>query len=109
MRDLEAGGQKQQFELGRRDPRVLRLENLDTDLRPPASALEVTKRALDDDSANSYLPFLGRDVRRQAAAALVGRQSRLTYDWRTECVISAGGLSGILNVLLEPMVALRYE
>ena len=67
------------------------------------SAVEITKRAVDDDSANSYLPFLGRDVMRQAAAALVGRQSGQTYDWRTECVISAGGLSGNLNVLLATL------
>lgn len=83
-----------------KDPRVLRLENLDTDLRPPQSALEFTKRAVDDDNANSYLPFFGLDVLRQAAANLVGRQSAQHYDWKTECVISAGGLSGILNVLL---------
>jgi N-succinyldiaminopimelate aminotransferase len=86
-----------------RDPQVLRLENLDTDLRPPATAIEVTRRAVDDDPANSYLPFLGRDVMREAAAALVGRQSGQAYDWRTECVISAGGLSGILNVLLATL------
>jgi aspartate/methionine/tyrosine aminotransferase len=85
------------------DPHVLRLENLDTDLRPPASAVDVTTRALEDDAANSYLPFVGRDVMRQAAAALVGRQSGQTYDWRTECVISAGGLAGILNVLLATL------
>jgi N-succinyldiaminopimelate aminotransferase len=86
-----------------RDPSVLRLENLDTDLRPPASAVDVTKRAVEDDAANSYLPFVGRDAMRQAAAALVARQSGQTYDWRTECVISAGGLSGILNVLLATL------
>lgn len=85
------------------DPAVLRLENLDTDLRPPQVALDVTKHAVDDDAANSYLPFLGLDVMRQAAADLVGRQSGQHYDWKTECVISAGGLSGILNVLLATL------
>ena len=88
---------------GINDPHVLRLENLDTDLRPLSSAIEVTARALEDDAANSYLPFVGRDVMRQAAAALVGRQSGQTYDWRTDCVISAGGLAGILNVLLATL------
>jgi aspartate/methionine/tyrosine aminotransferase len=83
-----------------KDPEVLRLENLDTDLRPPQSALEFTKRAVDDDDANSYLPFFGLDVTRQAAASLVEKQSGQHYDWKTECLISAGGLSGILNVLL---------
>jgi aspartate/methionine/tyrosine aminotransferase len=82
------------------DPEVLRLENLDTDMRPPKSALDFTKKAVDDDDANSYLPFLGLDPLRQAATKLVERSSGLEYDWRTECIISAGGLSGILNVLL---------
>ncbi|MFD2273567.1 pyridoxal phosphate-dependent aminotransferase [Undibacterium arcticum] len=86
-----------------KDPDVLRLENLDTDLRPPPSALAFTKRAVDEDDANSYLPFFGLDVMRQAAANLVGRQSGQAYDWKTECVISAGGLSGILNVLLATL------
>ena len=85
------------------DPEVLRLENLDTDMRPPGSALEHTRQAVDDDDANSYLPFLGLDAMRQAAADLVGRQADHEYDWKTECIISAGGLSGILNVLLATL------
>jgi aspartate/methionine/tyrosine aminotransferase len=82
------------------DPGVLRLENLDTDIRPPAAALAATRRAIDEDAANSYLPFLGQDRLREAAARHVGRMSGVDYDWRRACVISAGGLSGILNVLL---------
>ncbi len=85
------------------DPEVLRLENLDTDLRPPANALAFTKRAVDDDAANSYLPFFGLGSVRQAATRLVARQSGQAYDWKTECLISAGGLSGILNVLLATL------
>ncbi len=88
---------------GLADPDVMRLENLDTDLRPPASALEYTRQAVHDDDANSYLPFFGLDTLRQAATGLVGRQSGHQYDWKTECVISAGGLSGILNVLLATL------
>ena len=86
-----------------KDPDVLRLENLDTDLRPPQSAIEYTKKAADEDDANSYLPFFGLDITRQATVNLVGRQSGQKYDWKTECVISAGGLSGILNVLLATL------
>lgn len=82
------------------DPEVLRLENLDTNIPPPADAVEFTREAVLDDDANSYLPFLGLDVTRKAAAALVERQSGQTYDWKTDCIISAGGLSGVLNVLL---------
>jgi N-succinyldiaminopimelate aminotransferase len=83
-----------------KDPDMLRLENLDTDLHPPQSALDSTKKAVDDDDANSYLPFFGLDPMRQAAAGLVGQQSGREYDWRTECLISAGGCAGILNTLL---------
>ena len=85
------------------DPEMLRLENLDTDLRPPQSAVDFTKRAVDDDEANSYLPFFGLDPLRKAATALVERQSGQTYNWETECVIGAGGMSGILNVLLATL------
>ena len=82
------------------DADVLRLENLDTNILPPPSAVAYTKDATDDDDANSYLPFFGLDLLRQAASSLVGRQSGREYDWKTECVISAGGLSGIFNTLL---------
>jgi aspartate/methionine/tyrosine aminotransferase len=85
------------------DPRVLRLENLDTDIRPYGPALVATRRAVDDDAANSYLPFLGQDHLRRAAAAHVSRMSGIDYDWRRSCMISAGGLSGILNVLLAAL------
>ena len=85
------------------DPDLLRLENLDTDMRPPPAAIAFTKRAVDDDDANSYLPFVGLDSLREAATRLVSEQSGQDYDWRTESVISAGGLSGILNVLLATL------
>lgn len=85
------------------DPEVLRLENLDTNILPPASAVAFTREAVVDDDANSYLPFFGLDSIRQAATGLVERQSGMTYDWKTESVISAGGLSGILNVLLAAL------
>ncbi|PMS35538.1 aspartate/methionine/tyrosine aminotransferase [Trinickia symbiotica] len=83
------------------DADILRLENLDTDLRPPAEALARTRDAIGDDAANSYLPFLGQWPLRQAAALRVGRAAGVDYDAASECVISAGGLAGILNVLLS--------
>lgn len=87
------------------DPDVLRLENLDTNIAPPELALDYTREAVGRDDANSYLPFLGLDSLREAATDLVMQLSGLPYDWKTDCVISAGGLSGVLNVmlaLLEP-------
>lgn len=82
------------------DPDMLRLENLDTDLRPPRVALEVTRSAVEDDAANSYLPFQGHRELREAAAAHVSRLSGVDYDPATECVSAAGGLNALLNVLL---------
>ena len=105
LQDLTPIGVEQMGALADRlnDPEVLRLENLDTDLRPPASAIEFTRRAIDDDAANSYLPFLGSEALRRAAADLVGGQAAQRYEWETECVITAGGLSGTLNVLLATL------
>ncbi|MGH9106276.1 MAG: pyridoxal phosphate-dependent aminotransferase [Acidimicrobiales bacterium] len=82
------------------DPEMLRLENLDTDLRPPQVALDVTRRAIDSDAANSYLPFEGHHDLRRAAAAHVGRLSGREYAPDRECVSVAGGLNGVLNTLL---------
>ncbi len=82
------------------DPELLRLENLDTDLMPPRIAIEATRDAIGKDENNSYLPFLGQEALRKAATQRVSRVSGVEYDWRTECVITAGGMSGILNCLL---------
>ncbi len=86
---------------GAADPELLRLENLDTDLRPLAAAIEATRVAIEDDDANSYLPFPGHERLRRAVAAHVGRGVR-EIDWR-HTLITAGGLNGILNVLLATL------
>lgn len=83
-----------------KDPEILRLENLDTDIPPPAIAIETTRNSIGMDENNSYLPFLGQDELRKAATKRVSRVSGVEYDWKTECIISAGGMSGILNCLL---------
>ena len=87
--------------VGAADPGLLRLENLDTDIRPLAAATEATRVAIDDDDANSYLPFPGHERLRRAVAAHVARGVR-EIDWR-RTLITAGGLSGILNVLLATL------
>jgi aspartate/methionine/tyrosine aminotransferase len=84
---------------------ILRLENLDTDLKPPAEALAATHAAIDDDDANSYLPFTGQVALREAVVARIERSARVRYDPQTECIVSAGGLAGILNVLLSILEA----
>ena len=82
------------------NPAFLRLENLDTDVPPPAVAREVTHAAVEADDANSYLPFQGHRALREAAAEHVSAIAGHHYDPGTECVSVAGGLNGILNVLL---------
>lgn len=82
------------------DPEILRLENLDTDILPPHSALEATKEAIGIDANNSYLPFLGQHTLRQAVTEHVTRMSGVFYDWSKQCIITAGGCSGVLNTLL---------
>jgi aspartate/methionine/tyrosine aminotransferase len=79
------------------DPEILSLENLDTDLAPPRIALDVTHRAIEDDAANSYLPFEGHWSLRRPAAEHVGRMTGVAYDPRSQCLSVAGGLNGITN------------
>src|SRR5215211_3226993 len=72
------------------DPDVLRLENLDTDVPPPAAAIAATRAALGEDAANSWLPFTGRDDLKEAVAAFIARRSGPRYDGRREIVITCG-------------------
>jgi len=82
------------------NPDLLRLENLDTDIPPPQIARDITHAAVDEDAANSYLPFQGHRALREAAAEHVSAATGHGYDPGTQCVSVAGGLNGILNVLL---------
>jgi N-succinyldiaminopimelate aminotransferase len=79
---------------------ILRLENLDTDIAPHPAALEATRQVVADDASNSYLPFVGHTRLRRAVAAHVSRISGVAYDGARNAIITAGGLAGILNVLL---------
>lgn len=79
---------------------LLRLENLDTDVPPHSSVIAATTAAIAEDRNNSYLPFTGQRRLRQVVAAHVSRIAGTHYDPDRNVLISAGGLSGILNVLL---------
>jgi len=82
------------------DPDVLRLENLDTDLRPPAVAIAATRAALDDDDANSYLPFVGKRSLRQAIAETVSARAGHAFDADRNVVVTAGGTQALYSALL---------
>ena len=70
------------------DPDVLRMENLDTDIPPPAAAMEATRAAIGEDEANSWLPFTGRDDLKEAAAAHIQRRGGPGYGGRREIIIT---------------------
>jgi aspartate/methionine/tyrosine aminotransferase len=81
------------------DPDVLRLENLDTDVPPPAGAVEATRAALGEDDANSWLPFSGRDDLKEAVASSIERRGGPRYDGPREIVITAGEGEAMLDAL----------
>jgi aspartate/methionine/tyrosine aminotransferase len=81
------------------DPDVLRLENLDTDIPPPAAAMEATRAAIGEDDANSWLPFTGRDDLKDAVAAYIERRGGPSYDGPREIVITSGEGDAMLDAL----------
>src|SRR5438105_11476833 len=81
------------------DPDVLRLENLDTDIPPPAEAIDATRAAIGTDDANSWLPFTGRDDLKDAVAAFIERRGGPRYDGRREIVITSGEGDAMLDAL----------
>src|SRR5918995_935898 len=82
------------------DREVLRMENLDTDVPPPAAAVEATRAAVGEDDANSWLPFNGREDLKEAVVAYVERRGAPRYDPRREVVITCGEGEAMLDALL---------
>jgi aspartate/methionine/tyrosine aminotransferase len=81
------------------DPDVLRMENLDTDIPPPADAMDATRAAIGEDDANSWLPFTGRDDLKEAVAAYIERRGGPRYEGRREIVITCGEGDAMLDAL----------
>jgi aspartate/methionine/tyrosine aminotransferase len=79
---------------------ILRMENLDTDLPLPPEALEVTRAKLDDPKSNSWLPFTGDLELRAAISDFTAERTGHRYDPEREIIITAGGMEGLLNVVL---------
>jgi aspartate/methionine/tyrosine aminotransferase len=83
-----------------RDPGVLRLENLDTDIPPPPAVLAATRESVGCDDANSYLPFNGLLELREAVAERLAIQTGVDYDPEQDVVITCGGTEGLFDALL---------
>ena len=82
------------------DPEVLRMENLDTDVPPPAAAVEATRAAVAETDANSWLPFNGRDDLKATVVEYIVRRGGPRYDPRREVVITCGEGEAMLDALL---------
>lgn len=82
------------------DPAILRLENLDTDVPPHPHVVDVTRAAVGRDDANSYLPFSGLEVLKEAVAAFIQHRGGPSYDPYTEIVITQGEGDNMLDALL---------
>ncbi len=82
------------------DPDVLRMENLDTDLDPPFSAIIATKSAIGADKDNSYLPFIGRDELRTLVADRINRTIFKEIYESKNIVITCGATEAMLDTLL---------
>ena len=80
--------------------RVLRMENLDTDLPLPPEAVSVTAANLETAAANSWLPFTGDADLRAAISDFTAERTGHRYDPESEIVITVGGMEGLLNSLL---------
>jgi N-succinyldiaminopimelate aminotransferase len=80
--------------------RVLRMENLDTDLPLPPEAVAVTAANLETAAANSWLPFTGDADLRAAISDFTAERAGHRYDPESEIVITVGGMEGLLNSLL---------
>jgi aspartate/methionine/tyrosine aminotransferase len=78
----------------------LRLENLDVDIPPDPEAIAHARDAIGRDRDNSYLPFVGQTRLRDAVARHVSAMAGIAYSGARNCIITAGGCAGILNVLL---------
>jgi aspartate/methionine/tyrosine aminotransferase len=82
------------------DPDVLRMENLDTNLPPPPTVIEVTRDAIGPLEYTSWLPFSGRFDMKEAVADHLERRINVRYDPYSEIAITATEGTGLLDTLL---------
>ena len=88
-------------ELADKRPNAFRLENADSDLKPPAHAVKATRDALGEDRYNSYLPLHGLPELRAAIAHRYREDLGLQYDPDGEIVVTSGIGEAMLDVLLS--------
>jgi N-succinyldiaminopimelate aminotransferase len=84
----------------RSDWPVLRMENLDTDFPLPPEAIPETIAGLERPASNSWLPFTGDMDLRAAISDFTAERTGHRYDPASEIIVTSGGTSAILDVLL---------
>jgi aspartate/methionine/tyrosine aminotransferase len=84
----------------RSDWPVLRMENLDTNLPLPPEAIPETIAGLERPASNSWLPFTGDMDLRAAISEFTAERTGHRYDPASEIIVTSGGTSAILDVLL---------
>src|ERR1700687_217177 len=88
-------------ELADKRPGSFRLENADSDLAPPAHAIQAPGDAVGVDRYNSYLPLHGLPELRQAISERYRADLGLRYDPDGEVVVTSGVGEAMLDVLLS--------
>src|SRR4029453_2837419 len=76
------------------------MENLDTDIPPPAAAVEATREAVGTDEANSWLPFTGMGELKEEVARLIVRRGGPRYAPGSAGGCTSGGGDNMLDALL---------
>lgn len=79
---------------------VIRLESGDTNLTPMPHVIHATREAIGRVEYNSYVPFHGLTVLREAIAERIHLDNGIDYDPEEEIVVTAGGTEGMLDALL---------
>src|SRR3984893_13171778 len=88
-------------ELADKRPGSFRLENADSDLAPPAHAIQATREAVGVDRYNSYLSLHRRPAVRQAITDRYRADVGIQYDRDGEGVLTSGVGEAMLDVLVS--------
>lgn len=101
MRGIPGFGIDRMASLAERFDDVIRMENADTNLSPPAHVIAATIAALGQDQYNSYLPFAGLNELKEAIAYRYKIDDGIDYDPYSEILITCGATEAMLDVLMS--------
>ncbi|MGQ9584260.1 MAG: pyridoxal phosphate-dependent aminotransferase [Anaerolineae bacterium] len=100
--DVPWSGIRQMFELAAKVPDAISLAIGQPDFDTPAHIVEAGQRAL-AEGYTRYAPALGLLELREAVARKVWRENGLQIDPRTEAIVTAGAVEGLLLTLMATL------